>query len=78
VGLAARLGASGWQAWGLEASDQMIGLGRWLGLDQRVIMVRGIAELPFQTAPSTACSAAPGPFRRQGAFMEERPESMGR
>ena len=72
--LATRLGASGWQAWGLEASGQMIGLGRWLGLDQRVIMVRGIAEaLPFPDGSfdCVLCKGSLDHFADQGAFMEE-------
>ena len=72
--LAGRLAAAGREAWGLEASSQMIGLGRWLGLDRQVITMRGIAEaLPFADGSfdCVLCKGSLDHFADQGAFMEE-------
>jgi SAM-dependent methyltransferase len=72
--LAARLGEAGWEAWGLEASSHMLGLGQWHGSDRRVIMVRGIAEvLPFREASfeSVLCKGSLDHFADQAAFIDE-------
>ena len=72
--LAARLGGAGWEAWGLEASSHMLGLGRWQGFEGQVVMVRGIAEaLPFQEGSfdGVLCKGSLDHFADQAAFMEE-------
>jgi SAM-dependent methyltransferase len=72
--LAARLGEVGWEAWGLEASGHMLGLGRWQGFDQQAVMVRGIAEaLPFRDGSfdRVLCKGSLDHFADQAAFMEE-------
>ena len=72
--LAARLGEAGWEAWGLEASSHMLGLGRWQGFDRQIVMVRGIAEaLPFREGSfdRVLCKGSLDHFADQAAFMEE-------
>jgi SAM-dependent methyltransferase len=72
--LAARLGEAGWEAWGLEASAHMLGLGRWQGFDRQIVMVRGIAEaLPFREGSfdGVLCKGSLDHFADQAAFMEE-------
>ena len=72
--LAARLGEAGWEAWGLEASGHMLGLGRWQGFDRQIVMVRGIAEaLPFREGSfdRVLCKGSLDHFADQAAFMEE-------
>jgi SAM-dependent methyltransferase len=72
--LAARLGEAGWEAWGLEASSHMLGLGRWQGFDRRVVMVRGIAEaLPFREGSfdGVLCKGSLDHFADQAASIEE-------
>lgn len=47
--LAARLQERGVQGWGLDPSQEMLGISRWLFTADQVILVRGIAEsLPFR------------------------------
>jgi SAM-dependent methyltransferase len=73
-GLAAHLAAAGWEAWGLEASSHMLGLGRWQGFDRQVPMVRGIAEaLPFPDASfdRVLCKGSLDHFADAAAFMRE-------
>lgn len=72
--LAAHLAAAGWEAWGLEASSHMLGLGRWQGFDRQVWMVRGIAEaLPFPDASfdRVLCKGSLDHFADANAFMRE-------
>lgn len=72
--LAARMVPAGWEAWGLEASDHMLDLGRWQGFDRRVALARGIAEsLPFQTGSfdRVVCKGSVDHFADQAAFMRE-------
>jgi SAM-dependent methyltransferase len=72
--LAARLAEAGWEAWGLEASSHMLGLGRWQGFERQVVMVRGIAEaLPFREGSfdRVLCKGSLDHFADQAAFMEE-------
>jgi len=72
--LAARLGEAGWEAWGLEASSHMLGLGRWQGFDRQILMVRGIAEaLPFREGSfdGVLCKGSLDHFADQAAFMGE-------
>jgi SAM-dependent methyltransferase len=73
-GLAASLGAARWEAWGLEASAHMLGLGRWQGFDRRAILARGIAEsLPFREGSfdHVLCKGSLDHFADRAAFMEE-------
>jgi len=72
--LAARLAVAGWEAWGLEASSHMLGLGRWQGFDRQVSMVRGIAEaLPFRggSFDRVLCKGSLDHFADAAAFMRE-------
>jgi SAM-dependent methyltransferase len=72
--LAASLAAAGWEAWGLEASSHMLGLGRWQGFDRQVVMVRGIAEaLPFPEGSfdRVLCKGSLDHFADATAFMKE-------
>jgi SAM-dependent methyltransferase len=72
--LAARLGEAGWEAWGLEASGHMLGLGRWQGFDRQAVMVRGIAEaLPFREGSfdRVLCKGSLDHFADQATFVEE-------
>jgi SAM-dependent methyltransferase len=72
--LAARLGEAGWEAWGLEASSHMLGLGRWQGFDRQILMVRGIAEaLPFREGSfdRVLCKGSLDHFADQATFVEE-------
>jgi SAM-dependent methyltransferase len=72
--LAARLAAAGWEAWGLEASSHMLGLGRWQDFDRHVLMVRGIAEaLPFpdDSFDCVVCKGSLDHFADQAAFMRD-------
>lgn len=73
-GLAARLGAARWEAWGLEASAHMLGLGRWQGFDRQAVLARGIAEsLPFREGSfdRVLCKGSVDHFAAPDAFMEE-------
>ena len=72
--LAARMGAAGWVAWGLEASAHMLGLGHWQGFDRQVTLARGIAEsLPFPDGSfdRVICKGSLDHFADQAAFMAE-------
>lgn len=71
---AARISRAGRETWGLEASDQMIGLGRYLYDGSGVIYVRGIAEaLPFASGQfdRVVCQGALDHFADPDAFMRE-------
>jgi SAM-dependent methyltransferase len=73
-GLAASLGAARWEAWGLEASAHMLGLGRWQGFDRRAVLARGIAEaLPFREGSFdyVLCKGSLDHFADRAAFMAE-------
>jgi len=72
--LAARLGGAGWEAWGLEASNHMLGLGRWQGFDRQAVLARGIAEaLPFREGSfdKVVCKGSLDHFADRAAFMKE-------
>ncbi|HWQ28377.1 MAG TPA: class I SAM-dependent methyltransferase [Dehalococcoidia bacterium] len=71
---AARIARSGVETWGLEPSDRMIGLGRYLYDGSGVIYVRGIAEaLPFREGQfdRVVCQGALDHFADANAFMRE-------
>ncbi len=71
---AAAIRRRGPETWGLEASDQMIGLGRYIDPQNEVIYVRGIAEsLPFAGASfnRVVCQGALDHFADAQAFMRE-------
>lgn len=71
---AARIARAGPQTWGLEASDRMIGLGRYLDPGSGVLYVRGIAEaLPFADGrfDRVVCQGALDHFADATAFMGE-------
>jgi SAM-dependent methyltransferase len=72
--LTARLGDQGWEAWGLEASGEMLGVGRWLAFDRRMVMVLGIAEaLPFpdRSFDRVVCKGSLDHFAEPAAFVRE-------
>lgn len=71
---AARIAQSGAETWGLEPSDRMIGLGRYLYDGSGVIYIRGIAEaLPFREGQfdRVVCQGALDHFADPAAFMRE-------
>ncbi|HXF51744.1 MAG TPA: class I SAM-dependent methyltransferase [Dehalococcoidia bacterium] len=71
---AARIASAGPETWGLEASDRMIGLGRYLYDGSGVIYVRGIAEaLPFadRQFDRVVCQGALDHFADAASFMRE-------
>lgn len=66
----------GWQAWGLDASQSMLGLARRNAREQggEVLLVRGIAEtLPFRDSSfdRLTCKGAIDHFARPEAFVQE-------
>jgi SAM-dependent methyltransferase len=71
---AARIARAGAETWGVEPSDRMIGLGRYLYDESGVIYVRGIAEaLPFAEGQfdRVVCQGALDHFADPAAFMRE-------
>jgi SAM-dependent methyltransferase len=48
--MAMSLHQQGAQAWGLDASGEMLGIGRWLFPNDQIMLIRGIGEsLPFRS-----------------------------
>ncbi|MBI2723721.1 MAG: methyltransferase domain-containing protein [Chloroflexi bacterium] len=71
---AMRIAESGCYAVGAEASDQMIGIGRWVQPQSRARMVRSIAEsLPFRDGAfdRVMCQGSLDHFADPHAFMRE-------
>jgi SAM-dependent methyltransferase len=72
----ARLGRRGWEAWGVDASDYMLQLGRyaWDDVRRSVAMVRGLAEtLPFRDAAFdlVICQGSLDHFAEPSRFVAE-------
>jgi len=70
------LSRKGWQAWGLDASQSMLGLARRKAKEQggEVLLVRGIAEtLPFRDSSfdRVTCKGAMDHFAHPEAFVQE-------
>ncbi len=73
---AARLAISGWKAYGIDASDQMLRLGqfRFYQVHKRVRLTRGVAEaLPFRSGSFDVvmCQGAMDHFADRDAFVSE-------
>lgn len=73
---AARLGSLGWEPWGVDASEHMLGLGRYAWEDVRnsVALVRGLAEtLPFRDASFdlVICQGSLDHFAEPSRFFAE-------
>jgi SAM-dependent methyltransferase len=73
---AARLALRGWEAYGIDASDQMLKLGqfRFPAVHKRVRLARGIAEaLPFRGGyfDVVMCQGAMDHFADRGRFVAE-------
>jgi SAM-dependent methyltransferase len=72
--LAAGIRDRGGEGWGLEPSQEMLGLNRWLYSRDQVVLVRGIAEaLPFRTGgfDRVICQGSLDHFVDPHAFMRE-------
>ncbi len=72
--LAAGVSERGGQGWGLEPSQEMLGISRWLFPADQVLLVRGIAEtLPFQpdSFDRVICQGSLDHFVRPHEFMAE-------
>ncbi len=72
--LAAGVSERGGQGWGLEPSQEMLGLSRWLFRADRVLLVRGIAEvLPFRAGSfdRVICQGSLDHFVYPHEFMKE-------
>lgn len=72
--VAMRIAERGCTAVGLEASAEMIGIGRYIQPESRAVMVRGIAEdLPFAsgTFDRIICQGSLDHFADPAAFMRE-------
>lgn len=72
--LAAFVHERGGEAWGMDSSSEMLGIGRWLHSDDKVVFVRGIAEtLPFRpgTFDRVICQGSLDHFADPRAFMRE-------
>ncbi len=72
--LAMSLLERGCEAWGLDASGEMLGIGRWLFPNDRLILVRGISEsLPFRSGSfdRVLCKGSLDHFVDPHAFMRE-------
>ena len=72
----ARLALRGWEAYGIDASDQMLRLGRFRFpvVDKKVRLARGIAEaLPFRSGyfDVVMCQGAMDHFADRERFVEE-------
>ena len=64
----------GGEAWGLEPSQQMLGLGQWLFPGRDVVLVRGVAEaLPFRAGSfdRVICQGSLDHFVEPLGFMRE-------
>lgn len=71
--LAAGIAELGGEAWGLDASPEMIGLARWI-FGNRAVFIRGIAEvLPFRDGAfdRVICQGSLDHFVDPQAFMRE-------
>jgi 2-polyprenyl-3-methyl-5-hydroxy-6-metoxy-1,4-benzoquinol methylase len=73
---AARLALQGWEAYGIDASDQMLRLGqfRFPAVHKKVNLARGIAEaLPFRSGyfDVVMCQGAMDHFADRERFIEE-------
>jgi SAM-dependent methyltransferase len=72
--LAMLIAARGCTAVGAEASEEMIGIGRWVQPESRAVMVRSIAErLPFasESFDRVICQGSLDHFADVPAFMRE-------
>ncbi len=72
--LAARFRDAGGQGWGIEPSDEMLGLSRLIVPRDAVVLTRGVAEtLPFRdgTFDRIVCQGALDHFVEPHAFMAE-------
>ena len=72
--IAAGVSERGGEGWGLEPSQEMLGLSRWLFPAERVVLVRGIAEaLPFRDGSfdRLICQGSLDHFVKPHEFMGE-------